>query len=140
MQFIKRWWTTIIGILVLSIPGFLKKDVYLVDVICSVVATVFFSVSICFDENWQLKEEFKINHKEKLEKIQSILFVSVLLFSTLIGYLFKIKGLILFYAHKNGYGIGIVPILASFFIVGVFTLFYRLRLKKNSRGKYNENI
>ena len=126
IKFIKRWWPTIIGILVLDIPTILEKETYFVNVICSVVATALFSVSICFDENWKIKEELRLKNKEKLEKIQSILFISVLLLLTLIGYVFKAEGLILFYAHKNGFGIGIVPVLVSLFITGGFTIVYKL--------------
>lgn len=135
MRFVKRWWPTILGIVILSIPKVLENDVYFVNVICSIMATVLFAIPICFDGNWKLKEELRLKDKEQLEKIQSILFVSVLSLLTLIGYLFKIEGLILFYTYKNGFGIGIVPILASFIIVGVFTLFYRLLLRKNIDGK-----
>lgn len=129
IKFLKRWWPTIIGLILLSVPGMFEKDVYLLNVVCSVIATVFFAISICLDENWRLKEELRFNNKETLEKIQSILFVSVLLLLTLIGYLFEINGLILFYVHRNGFSVGIIPILASLFVVGVFTLFYKIRLR-----------
>lgn len=129
IKLIKRWWPIILGIVILSIPRMFEKDVYFVNVICSVVATVLYSIPICFHENWKLKEELRLIDKEQLEKIQSILFISVLLLLTLIGYLFKIEGLILFYAYKNGFSIGIVSILASFLVVGVFTFFYKLRLR-----------
>lgn len=129
MRFVKRWWPTILGIVILSIPKVLEKDVYFVNVICSIVATVLVSIPICFDEDWKLKEEWRLRDKAQLEKMQSILFVSVVLLLSLIGYLFKIKGLILFYAHKNGFGIGIVPVLVSLLITGGFTIIYKLFTK-----------
>lgn len=130
IKLIKRWWPTILGIIILSIPGMLEKEVYFVNVACSVVATIFLSISICFDENWKLKEELRLKDKEQLEKMQTILFASVLLLLTLIGYLFQMEGLILFYAYKNGFGIGIVPVLVSSLITGGFTILYKLFVKK----------
>lgn len=133
IKLIKKWWPTIVGIIILNIPAMLEKDVYFVNVVCSVVATVFFSISICLDEKYKLKEELRLRNKERLEKIQSILFLSVLLLLTLIGYLFKIEGLILFYAYKNGFGIGIVPVLVSLLITGGFTIIYKLLVNKNRK-------
>ena len=80
IKLIKRWWPTILGIVILSIPGMLGKDVYFINAICSVVATVLFSISACFNENWKLKEELRLKDKEQLEKIQSILFLGLALF------------------------------------------------------------
>lgn len=131
---IKKWLPTIIGFVFLEGPRIIAElyngtESHIINTICSIVALIAFSLAICLDGEWHLKEEFKLRNKDNLEKMQGIITLIVFYGVTVIGYIFHIKALIPFYAQKDGHSFGFTTFLITLLVTGIFTLVYKLITK-----------
>ena len=135
MRLVKKCLPTIIGFCFLETPAMIAKvsdgaESHIINVLCSIGALIAFSFAICLDGEWHLKDEFRLKSKEKLERMQGIITMSVFYGVALVGYLFRIEWLIPFYTGKDGFGMGLIPFLLTFVAVGCFTFVYKWIAKK----------
>ena len=135
LEFLKRRWTILVGIAILCIPIILSKDIYWVNVVCSVVATSLFWISVCLDDKWRLKDKYKLKNRNKLERMQGMVFAIVFLVLSMIGYIFKVEAFIPIYMKKNGLSSGLTNLGFSWLAVGVCTLIYKLVTRHTQKGK-----
>lgn len=134
MKKIKRWLSTIVCLVIWKMPTLIASrnkdiDLSVFSVVCSVLALIAFTFVICLDENWHLSEEFKFRNKEKLEKLQGIITITVFYGMTIIGYVFNVPGLIPFYVTGDKSSLGIVTFVVTLLVTVVFTLVYKMVVK-----------
>ena len=127
---IKRWLPTIVGFLFLEIPRLIAKlfhgfELEAVNNVCSIMALIAFSFAVCLDENWRVKEEFKLREKGKLERLQGIITIITFYGCAVTGYLLGIEYLMPFYARKDGFSVGLLSFVITLFVVGIFTVAYK---------------
>lgn len=135
IKLVKKCLPTIIGICFLGTPCIIADvsggaESHIINALCSIGALIAFSFAICLDGEWHLKDEFRLKSKEKLERMQGIIAMSVFYGVALVGHLFKIGWLIPLYTGKDGLGIGFIPFLLTFVAVGFYTLVYKWIAKK----------
>lgn len=118
MKILKKWLPTIIVFVFWEGPRIIAElcngtELHIINTICSIAALIAFSFAVCLDGEWHLKEEFKLRDKDKLERLQGIISITVFYGITVIGYVFNIKGLIPFYTQKDGRSFGLQTFLIT---------------------------